>query len=155
VIFFLARAISRMRTRRVEEEIEEIHESLFSWSGLGDDLRGLLGNIGKRFQRKTGVANSLFANEDDSLRLDVRGIYRRLLWEASRSGFARRTFETPVEYSGRVGRQFPAGREQLDALTEMYLDARYGEINAQEDQLDNANGLWKTLRGLLRGLRGE
>jgi hypothetical protein len=49
----------------------------------------------------------------------------------------------------------PESREPLTHLTDMYVGVRYGEIDAKEKQVDSANGLWRTLRGLLRGLRGE
>jgi hypothetical protein len=156
VIFILARAVSRFRARRAEEEIEEIHESLFSWRGLGDDLRELLKMMGKKFQiKRSPPAPGFFPDDDESRRLDIREAYRRFLWEASRSGLARGRHETPEEYSGRLGRIVPESREPLIRLTDMYLDVRYGETRLPEEKVASANGLWRILRGLLRGLRGE
>jgi hypothetical protein len=155
VIFILAKAVSRFRNRRADEEIEEIHESLFSWRGLRGDLRELLGMMGKKFQRKLAPAATGYYSDDESRRLNIREIYRHLLREAASSGLARGRHETPVEYSGRLGRMVPESREPLTRLTDMYEGVRYGEIDAKEKQVDSANGLWRTLRGLLRGLRGE
>ncbi len=155
VVFVLAKAVSRYRARRAEDEIEEIHESLFSWRGLGNDLREFLSAMGKKFQRKPSPLTPELESDDESRRLDVREIYRRLLWESARSGLSRRRPETPVEYSGRLGRQVPDSREPLNDLTDLYLNVRYGEIIARENQIDNANRIWRTLRGLLKGLRGE
>ena len=39
-----------------EDEIEEIHESLWSWRGLKDDLRLLFGMMGQKFKRKRAPA---------------------------------------------------------------------------------------------------
>jgi hypothetical protein len=156
VIFILAKAVSRFRARHAEEEIEEIHESLFSWRGLGNDLWDFFGLIGKKFQRKPApLMPGYDIDDDESRRLDIREIYRHLLREADRSGLSRSRHETPVEYSGRLGRMVPESREPLTHLTDMYVGVRYGEIDAKEKQVDSANGLWRTLRGLLRGLRGE
>ena len=156
VIFILAKAISRFRARRAQEEIEEIHESLWSWRGLKDDLKLLFGMMGKKFQRKRApAAPGLYIDEDESRRLNVREIYRHLLREAARSGLARRHYETASEYAGRLEQAVPDSSEPVDRITDLYIDVRYGETSPPEEQVDNANGLWRTLRGLLRRIRGD
>jgi hypothetical protein len=150
VVFVLARAVSRYRARRAEEPIEEIHESLFSWRGLGDDLREILGMMGKKFRRRPALPIPVADSDDDARQLDVREIFRRLLRESARSGITRRRHETPGEYSGRLGRQLPGSREPLDRLTESYIGVRYGEKEITPVQTEQANGLWRMLRGLLR-----
>jgi hypothetical protein len=153
VIFFLARAVSRMRQRRGRDEIEEIHESLWSWKGLRDDLKELLGMLGNRFKRRPAAAGYSF-DEDATGRMDIREIYRHVLWEGNRSGIPRRRHETPREYSGRMMRSVPEGESSLKDITGEYEDVRYGEINIPEEQVDEANRLWQTLKGMLRRLRG-
>ena len=152
VIYILARALARLRGRREEEEIEEIHESLFTWDRLGKDLRDLLSGMAKRFQRKPLEAPAIDYRADETQRLDIREIYRRLLWEAARAGFSRFCQETPAEYSRRVGYRLHGGRELLAQLTEIYMGVRYGEIPISEKELDSANSAWRQLRDLLRGL---
>jgi hypothetical protein len=155
VIFILAKAVSRFRDRRAGEEIEEIHESLFSWRGLGNDLRELLGMMGKKFQRKGAPLAAGYPDDDESRRMDIREIYWHLLREADRSGHKRSRHETPEEYSGRLGRAVPESREHVTRLTDMYTGVRYGETGLPEEKVDSANSLWRILRALLRGLRGE
>ena len=156
VIFILAKAISRFRAQRAREEIEEIHESLWSWRGLKDDLKLLFGMMGQKFKRKRALAGPKHDMDDDiSRRLNIREIYRRLLWEAARSGVARHRHETASEYAGRLERAVPDTSEPLDRLTDLYIDVRYGETSPPEEQVDNANSIWGTLRGLLRRIRGE
>lgn len=155
VIYILARAVSRFRARRAQEEIEEIHESLWSWRGLKDDLKLFFGMMGKKFQRKrVPVASKPDIDEDESRRLNVREIYRHLLREAARSGVARRRYETASEYAGRLEQAVPDSNEPVDRITDLYIDVRYGEISPPQEQVDNANGLWRALRGLLRRIRG-
>jgi hypothetical protein len=154
VLFFLAKAVSRMRARRGRDEIEEIHESLWSWKGLRDDLKELLGMLGNRFKRRPAAAVYRF-DEDAAGRLDIREIYRHVLWEGTRSGIPRRRHETASEYSSRVGRSVPEGEEPLKSVTDEYENVRYGEISVPEEQVDKANNLWRTLKGMLRRLRGE
>jgi hypothetical protein len=154
VIFILAKAVSRIRSQRVRDEIEEIHESLWSWRGLRDDLRLLLGMMGNRFKRKPAAVPGYRFDENENKRLQIREIYRHLLWEGARSGLARRRHETASEYSGRLGRKVPESNESLSRLNDLYASVRYGEINAPEEQVDSANSLWTALRGILRKLRG-
>lgn len=154
VIFILARTISRFRARRAQEEIEEIHESLWSWRGLKDDLKLLFGMMGKRFQRRRVPVAPEPDIEDESRRLNVREIYRHLLREAARSGIARRHYETASEYAGRLEQAVPDSSGPVDGITDLYIDVRYGEIRPPEEQVDSANGLWRTLRGLMRRIRG-
>lgn len=154
VIYILVRAIDRFRERRQREEIEEIHESLWSLSGLRDDLRLFLDMMAQKFKRKPRPVTSHYVDDDMPARLNIREIYRRLLSEAARSGVVRRSHETAFEYEGRLGQYVPDGREQLNQITDLYVNVRYGEIRPQEEQVDSANGLWGALRSLLRGLRG-
>ncbi len=154
IIFILAKAISRFRARRVEEEIEEIHESLWSWRGLRDDLRLFFGMMGQKFKRKQEAPPGYQINENAMGRLDIREIFRHLQWEAGRSGMSRRRHETASEYTSRLQRLVPDSGEPLKRLTDLYADVRYGEISVPEAQVDNANSLWQTLRELLQKLRG-
>jgi hypothetical protein len=152
VIFILAKAVARFRGRGEQDEIEEIHESLFSWQGLGDDLAQLLRAMGQRFKR-TPHPHLEALSEDEARRLDVREIYRRLLREAAMSGLPRRRPETPAEYARRLGRLVPEGAAPVAGLTELYARVRYGEAAVGEEQVDGANALWAALRGMLRALR--
>ncbi len=156
VIYILAKAISRFRVKYARDEIEEIHESLWSWRGLTDDLRLLLNMMGSKFKRKRApTAPEHYTDDDSSRRLNIREIYRHLLWEAARSGVARHRHETASEYAGRLEQAVPDSSEPLGSITGLYIDVRYGETGAPEEQVDNANVLWRTLRGLLRRIRGE
>ncbi len=154
IVFILAKAISRFRTRRAQEEIEEIHESLWSWRALRDDLRLFLGMMGQKFKRKPVAPPSYHFDENATGRLDIREIFRHLQWEAGRSGISRRRHETASEYTSRLQRMVPDSGEPLSRLTELYADVRYGEISIPEAQVESANSLWQTLRELLQKLRG-
>ncbi len=154
VLFILAKAVSRMRARRARDEIEEIHESLWSWKGLRDDLKELLGMMGNRFKRKPAVTSHRF-DEDAAGRMDIREIYRHVLWEGARSGIPHRRHETPSEYSGRLHQSVPESEEPLKNITGEYENVRYGEMNVPEERVDKANSLWQKLKGMLRNLRGD
>jgi hypothetical protein len=154
VIFILVRAISRYRERHAQEDIDEVSESLFSWRGLRDDLKLLLKMMGEKFKRKPPAAPGYSFEEMENRRLQIREIYRHLQWEAGRSGIARRSHETADEYANHLKHEVPDVSVPLDDITRIYEHVRYGEVNVPEEQVDSANGLWTTLRGLLRKLRG-
>lgn len=160
VVFLLAKAVSRYGSRRAKEDIEETHESLWGWDVFKADLRLFLGMLWQKFKRKrkqpvqVAAIPVWYTEENIPGSLDIREIYRHLLWEAAGSGVARRSHETAYEYAERLGRAAPGGSEQLAQLTELYIDVRYGDLKAQDKQVSQANILWRVLRRLLRGLRG-
>jgi len=49
----------------------------------------------------------------------------------------------------------PESTEPVGQITELYSDVRYGDIQAPEERVDDANTLWQKVRNLLRGLRGD
>jgi hypothetical protein len=155
VIFILARAVSRFRARRAAEEIDEIHESIFSWRGLGKDLRELLGMLGKKQKKPAALRPKYDIDADESRRMDIREIYWRLLREASLSGIGRSIQETPMEYSQRLSREMPAGSDTITQLTDMYSDVRYGEIHLPEEKVTISNSMWWELFRTFRVWRGR
>jgi len=151
VITLLARAISRLGTARASADIEEVHESVWSWAGFRADLRLLFSLLGRRFRpkRKPPEQRSRgprWLARDDQGTLSIREIYQRLLWEASRLGMARRRHETPYEYTGRLAQALPEGSQPLGELTEIYIGVRYGDLEAEAAQVSRANRLWRALK---------
>jgi hypothetical protein len=152
VLFILYKAVSRLRARRSRDDIEEIHESLWSWRGFRDDLKELFKNM---FKKKETLPENYAFDEDFDGEMDVREIYRHVLWEGKRSGFPRRRQETPTEYSARLGRSVPDSETPLKDITREYESVRYGDNTVSEERVKSTNGLWVKLKGLLRALRGD
>jgi hypothetical protein len=152
VLFVLYKAVSRIRGRRPRDEIEEIHESLWSWKGLRDDLKGLFKNL---FKKKEAAPAAYRFDEDVKGEMDIREIYRHLQWEGKRSGIPRRRHETASEYASQLERGVPDSTAPVDDITRMYENVRYGERDVPGEQVHKANNLWQTLKAMLRKLRGE
>ena len=161
VIFFLVRAISRYRSSRVKADIEQIDESLWSWELFTSDLRLFFSLLWQRLRRKRkqvirGIpVPGWFAADDVETTLGIREIYQHLLWQASYFGIARRRHETPYEYTSRLVQAVPDGSEQLGQLTDIYINVRYGDREAEDRQVTYANSLWRVLRRLLRRTEGD
>ena len=157
VVFLFARTISRFRALRAEAEVEEISESLWSWQGFKADLRLFFSMLFRRWRRKrmkpvpVSPVPSWYVAEDVQGTLDVREIYRHLLWDASTFGITHRRHETPYEYARRLGQAVPDSSEQLGELTNLYIDVRYGDLEVENEKVEHANSLWRVLRRLLRG----
>ena len=147
-IFILAKAIRRIKSRGSDDEFEETHESLWSKDTLKDDLRRLLKTIGQKFRRASIPASVFY--DDETGDLNIREIYKRLLWEAGGFGIIRRKYETPSEYAGRLEEYLTDGKGQLYRITDLYSEVRYGEIELEEEEIHAANDLWVRLRGNIR-----
>lgn len=156
VIYFLARAIFGFRKEQEDMDIEELHESLWSWDDFKADLRLWLDMMaGMLPRRQFHPSGPLFPDNEPSGTMDIRQIYRRLLHEGAQSGIERGGHETPLEYSNRLGRSIPEGRKYLSSLTNMYMSVRYGEILLPKKKVEKANSMWQTMRELIRSLRNE
>ncbi len=152
VIFVLARAISRYRTRHAKEDMDEVRESLFSWKGLGDDLKEFFNSLGRR---RKPVKESVYSFDEEAGRLNIREIYRYMQWEAGRSGIPRRRHETTEEYAQRIRSIVPDSARSLGSLTHIYESVRYGEEIPSADKETKANSLWQNLKVMIRKLRGD
>jgi hypothetical protein len=160
VIFILAKAISRSRARRAQEAMDEVNESLFSWKGLKDDLKELLGMMGNRFKRKPHEAGGPVFDPDATGRMDIREIFRHLQWEGRNSGITRGRHETAAEYTRRLERAVPDSVESIEnvklsveSIRDMYEEVRYGEAALPEPKVDKANSLWQNIKAMIRKLR--
>ena len=154
VVFILAKTISHYLRRREKDDIEEIHESLWNLKDIRDDFRLFFRSLGNRFRRKPKPVMAGFTFDTEG-RLDIRDIYRNLLWEGKNSGLPRRRQETVTEYAERLRKHVPEGTEPVNQITDLYSGVRYGDIQAPEERVDSANTLWKKVRNLLRDLRGD
>ncbi len=152
VIFLLAKAISRYRTRHASEDLDEVRESLFSWKGLRDDLKEFFNSLGRR---RKPVKEPAYHFGEESGRLNIREIYRHMQWEAGRSGIARRRHETAEEYARRIKNIVPDSARPLGNLTQLYENVRYGEEMASVDKETKANSLWQNLKEMIIKLRGS
>jgi len=154
VVYILAKAVYNYRAKRPRAEIEEIHESLWSWNGFKDDLRLFLGMMQHRFQRKPKKAAPYpqidLTENDDWVMLDIRELYRHLLWEAAGYGVIRWKQETSDEYARRLSKALPGSSGPIGEITSLYEYVRYGDNQAENEQVDRANSLWRRLRRLLR-----
>ena len=160
VLLFLITKAIRPRLSRTDEDLEEEHESLWSWGGFISDVIAFFKMIFQRFQRKTmpvlsNVSVKWQPEEDIRRRLSIREIYQHLLWQGARLRIPRESYETPSEYAGRLGRLAPDSIEPLQEITSLYIDVRYGEYQVEDKKTDDANIVWEKLLNILKGNEGQ
>jgi hypothetical protein len=157
VIFFLARIIIRYSQSKTSEDIEEVHETLWSWGLFSADLRALLAWLFRWARRKERSGTAADAPvvavpliEEDTGRIySIRELYRAWLWQAGQRWSPRRRSETAYEYRRRLGESVEKVADEVDTLTEAYMQERYSQEKTPEDRLKLLNRLWHNLRSKL------
>jgi len=154
VLWFLYRTIYRYAARKTGDNADEIQESLWSWSTFTADLRLFMNIPKKKIGRskitpRMKILSSRPAQKENTGRLDIREIYRRLLARAEEIKLPRLQYETPLEYAVRLGAALPNVYPQLISLTDLYNSVRYGGIEPVNAQLEHANSTWTELMEFL------
>jgi uncharacterized membrane protein len=77
--------------------------------------------------------------------LSVRVFYRRLLdWAAGR-GFPREQSQTPLEYLKVLCQKFPGENKELAFITDVYLQARYGQRPVSDAEVEAVGQAWQKI----------
>jgi hypothetical protein len=156
VLYLLYKAAKRFQSKYSDSGVEEYSESLWSWLGFTTDIRMFFSRLfeswfGSRIKRLRSriatVGHTETVYPDD---MNIREIYRHVLEETGNAGFKHHSYETPYEYAGRLDSTVPGINEQVDDITELYVNARYGESRLKEWETEHANVLFRLLRRVLR-----
>ncbi len=155
VFFLLYRAARRFQSKYADSGVEEYSESLWSWLGFTADIRmffsrlfdSLFGSRIRRLKNRLTTAGRKETVYPDDM--DIREIYRHVLEESGNAGFRHHSYETPYEYAGRLDATIPGIDEQVDDITELYVNVRYGESRLKEWETEHANVLFRLLRRML------
>lgn len=83
-------------------------------------------------------------------REQVRRYYLAALKEAAEEGAARRADQTPSEFAGELAASWPESDEDIESLTEAFLDARYSAREIDADEATDARSAWQRLARALR-----
>ena len=157
-VALLAFALFRRRRAAQEtEDVEEYSEYFWTWSALKRDLFAILNALLRRFLRRrsppaplASPPPSALVLEDSTHVFSIQEIYRGLLWEGRVAGVGRLASETPYEYGQRIAPYSEPATDELDAITQAYVSARYGEQPIVGQRLADLNRLWHRLRNALR-----
>ena len=150
-VYYLYRAINRYWKGNGEKGYDEINESLWSWNGFKGDLNAFLKGLGNRFRRSGAhAAPPLACTITEPQLLDVREVYRGLLWEGSASGHPKFASQTPYEYRLNLQNVVAGQRESIETITDAYVRDRYGHMGLSDDENISLVRVWLGLRSALR-----
>lgn len=139
-LILIARRNARRRIGGDEER-----ESLWSWSGLADDLRALLGRLRNPFGGAEGLRAALarLAGADPASR--IRRSYIRLLLAGEAHERPRTPPQTPREYEPTADTMIPTAARPIATLTGAYERARYHPTTTTDADADAAERAWNEI----------
>jgi MFS family permease len=121
IILIFALAFRRFKTL-LEEDVEEMHETIFSFDLLKEQLARL-------FQRTSPAQDSeqppFVLIDGDDPRAQIRRTYQAVLAWATARAMPRAPGMTPNEYLRFMNQALPQHGELLSVITAAYLQARY------------------------------
>jgi hypothetical protein len=135
--------LARRRLQR-QKNTDEERESLWSWSGLADDLRDLLAGF-RRPGRDGGLRAALARLRGGDPASRIRRSYIRLLLAGEAHNQPRPAPQTPREYAPTARAMIAGAAPQVEALTGAYERARYHPTGTTEADAATAEQAWATI----------
>lgn len=125
------------------------------WASTTGKVQDLGQNVRHRLRRPAGVEppqspwhfirfNAL------SPRDQIRYFYLSTVRRASERGVEREDSETPLEYVADLKASWPEADEDIDQLTEAFLEARYSARPIEPERIQPVKQVWQRVRMLLR-----
>lgn len=136
-LFLLVRHRSRRRSSRDEER-----ESLWSWNGLGADLRDLFASLRQTARRDEGLRGALARLRGRDPASRIRRSYVRLLLAGEARAHPRTPPQTAREYEPDADAMLPMAAGPIATLTGAYERARYHPGAASPADADEAERAW-------------
>jgi hypothetical protein len=85
----------------------------------------------------------------------VRYYYLDVVRRARRAGYPRRPAQTPLSYGAMLRQELPETREQVDLLTDSFVEARYSRHPIETGLVRRVRAGWQRIKQSLGGKRGD
>jgi hypothetical protein len=79
--------------------------------------------------------------------------YLGVLRRAKRRGFPRQPPETPDEYEGALAPKLPDARDEMDLITDAFVEARYSQHPVEREQVARVRDWGQRIKAALREVR--
>lgn len=76
--------------------------------------------------------------------------YLAMLRRSAEQGLTRKPSQTPSEYAVQLEKALPSAGEDIDSITEAFIQARYSRQEVDADQVDLVKAVWERIRRALR-----
>ena len=128
----------RSQVRDINQNLREaVQQNLEKLRAVG---RPVVGSLSRRFTNPRRMPP----------RERVRFFYLALVRKGEDAGLPRQPFQTPYEYANRLQQDLPESDEEIQPLTEAFIEARYTSHPVSEVQASMARRSWERLRRLLQ-----
>lgn len=81
--------------------------------------------------------------------------YLSILGRAAQRGFARRRNQTPYEYEATLEANLPWAQEDMETLTQAFVEARYSPHAVEANQARRIRNHWQRVKAALRAIKGK
>lgn len=126
------------------------------WRGAGHQVRDWRQAVRARLQREPEETS---ANQPPwrfirlnslSPREQIRYFYLSTVKRAGDKGVPRQAAETPLEFAQDLKQSWPDAEDDVDALTEAFLEARYGRSPIEAEDVSPVKKRWQQVKSSLR-----
>lgn len=138
----------QMRRRRAEEPVEG--PVVLAWEAAPGERGAGPGGALARLRERLAAALGALQPGGYSLG-SVRELYAALQRLAARHGMAREEAQTPYEYERRLDGAWPEAGSEVEAITDAYVRAHYGQREISAEELAALRAAWERLRQTLEG----
>ncbi|HSB03324.1 MAG TPA: DUF4129 domain-containing protein, partial [Anaerolineales bacterium] len=76
--------------------------------------------------------------------------YLAMIRRSNERGLARKPSQTPSEYAMRLGKDLPSASEDIDSITQAFVEARYSRHEVDVRQADFVKVIWERIRRALQ-----
>ncbi|MFO7680959.1 MAG: DUF4129 domain-containing protein [Chloroflexota bacterium] len=127
--------------------------------GINDQMQDIQGSLQTLFYRDKKTADGgqppwrFIRLNALSPREKIRYFYLSTVKRADQSGVERQKSETPLEFAVDLKTNWPEAEEEIDELTQAFLEARYSPAPIEETDIPPIQKQWKQLKSNLRKRR--
>ncbi len=143
VLLFTWRRVRQGRRRQMEDEARE---SLLSARAVVRNLQGALQDGLDRLGELAGLVRRFGPGQRFLAVISIRRIYANLVRLATEAGHPRTKAQTPYEYLQVLYRALPGSEEDVEVITEAYVNAHYGQVPDTREELQRIRACWERVR---------
>lgn len=136
----------RLRQGRRQDPQEEERESLFSAGAVVGNLRTMFQEGLDRLGELAGLVSRYGPSSRFLAAVSIRRIYANLVRLATESGYPRAKAQTPYEYLQTLNKALPGSKEDLEVITDAYVNAHYGQVPDSREELQRIRDCWERVR---------
>jgi hypothetical protein len=136
----------RLSRRRQRDPGDEARESLFSAGAVVRNLRTMVQDGLDRLGELAGLVSRFGPSARFLAAVSIRRIYANLVRLATEGGYPRAEAQTPYEYLQTLCKAWPGSQEDLEVITDAYINAHYGQVPDTRQELQRIRDCWERVR---------